>query len=343
MRVVESTIKDWHVGDNGQFITPEGFVLEDKKVKAKVCKFNSVPETLINVDDRFGTTTAMDVLKKAAKKPSQFLVDDEGKVLSVLDPRNKFMSDSDYENVVTVFDSMGLTDHMEDPKVWDGVTRRTIFKMSAVEKHDKFVDDLFHRELIFERKNDGGVYLGIGLLRLACTNGMLVPEGQFRKIIRSAKVDEEMCKFFKAEAESFLIDKYMHDLFFDGDRPYMASVENYLAMRDTLKKATDEDIASLYYPLDPIVEHYSSQGIDVTSTPRRILSHLPSGLEYYKCFNILTNGVKKAEELDLAREIEVGRYASASQMRFVRAEDIHFEGMPHFSDTTVHHLMGDKS
>ena len=74
---------------------------------------------------------------------------------------------------------------------------------------------------------------------------------------------------------------------------------------------------------------------------RPVQAKLPAGVTYFDTFNILTNGIKRAEEITLKEEIEVGRWARPSYLKQLREADIAFHGRPKFSEAVIQRLKGD--
>lgn len=97
---------------------------------------------------------------------------DEGKPLSIIDHRNKFVTGTEYDDLVTgISDKLGI---QGDTKV-SGATIVTKFTFDVTDS-DNFLGDVFKRQLHVTRLPQGGLAINTGTLRLACTNGMMVTE-----------------------------------------------------------------------------------------------------------------------------------------------------------------------
>lgn len=186
----------------------------------------------------------------------------------------------------------------------------------------------------------GGVYCTAALLRLACTNGMLVADSQYRDLFRKEINEEKMLENFQA-VMNLNTTEYFQKMFSKDGKWFEASVADYMGMRQTLINICGKEIADSYFPTAPIFEHYSSQNIQVDKIARPVQAKLPAGVTYFDTFNILTNGIKRAEGISLKEEIEVGRWARPSYLKQLREADIAFHGRPKFPEAVIQRLKGD--
>lgn len=331
MHKIESDISKWTVESNGDFKTAEGFILSEKQRK-DLCKFNSVPESVINIDKKFSTRTTLDVLRAAQAAPA-FIVED-GKILSVLDNRSKFVSDQEFDSML---EGVNLK-YFDFDVVTNGASKKYVYTLSETES-DAVFGDVYKRRVVIERLPQGGVSFNGSLLRLACTNGMLIPDAQFRKAFRN-NVSADNINVLTDYMLSLSVEDYLKNLFTKDGEPLEASVADYFGMRTTLKKFIEEDDAEVFYPEEPIVNFYQSQGTDVKSLSRTAQSNMRSGVSYYDCFNILTNAIKLAEKLTLDEEIEVARWVKPSKILEIKNIKT-YTGAPSFDKGLLKALRGD--
>lgn len=323
---------------SGTYKTVEGLELSDSQVR-EICKYFSVPETLVNVDAKFGTTTALDVLNKTKFVDGVEVIMEGDKIVSVLDPKSKFVTDLNFDTLISSVCDMGL--EVSNTKV-NGAQKRVTFDLVDVAT-DTFMDDVFKRQIHIDRLGSGGLMFNSAFLRLTCTNGMLVPDKETSKLIRSGRVSQDQLNNWVGTMGALDVETWFKKkLFIDGS-PVDASVADYMGMRSLLQHLTDEDTADFYFPMYNIVEFYEKQDVDVTHTPREILKNLRSGLSYYDCYNILTHGVKQAEELTLEDEIKIAGWVKPSTLRYNHTMlGRNIQGMPHFDRNIVQILKGDK-
>ena len=185
MKIINTDVRGWK-HEQGQYITGEGLILSKKQIKEQ-CEYSAVPTTLVNIDERYGLDTTLQVLRATSTGIERLLVtDDEKQVLSVLDPRSKFTPDDEFHSLIENIKNKGY----EDVKIANtGGRIRATFK-APVNDTDSVLGDLFRRRVVVERMAQGGVYCTAALLRLACTNGMLVADSQYRDLFRK-EINEE--------------------------------------------------------------------------------------------------------------------------------------------------------
>lgn len=322
----------------GIYKTAEGLELSDQQVR-EICKYFSVPETLVNVDNKFGTTTALDVLNKTKFTEGMEVIMEGDKIISVLDPKSKFVTDLNFDTLISKVCDMGLD--ISNTKV-NGAQKRVTFDLKETAT-DSFMDDVFKRQIHIDRLSEGGIRINSAFLRLACTNGMLVPDSTMMKLIRSGKVNDDQLSHWLGDMGALDVETWFKKKLFIDGAPVDASVADYMGMRGTLRDLTDDEVADFYFPVYNIADFYGRQDIDITKTPRDILKNLRSGLSYYDCYNILTHGVKQAEELTLQNEIDIARWVKPTTLRYNHTMlGRNIQGMPHFDHHMIQILKGDK-
>lgn len=330
----QSNTREWTKSDGG-YLTPEGLLITEKEMK-DICTYHAIPATLINVDKKFRTNTLFDVIKVAA--PSVGILSSEDQTsIRVLDPKSKFLEDREFDLLLEeASERTGVEFDIHN----NGFSKRASFKVKPTDT-DSFVGDLFEKSFTIERLPQGGVNLATALLRLACTNGMVVPDAQYKALIRSANVESTQLTAFADSVKNFNIEEYFRSLFFKNGEAVHASVSDYIGMQKTLATITDDpDFAKLLLPTADIEAFYTAQGIDISKMSSRTLNRLPSGLRYYEAYNILTHGAKSAEKT-LENEIKVANWCRPSYLSQVKDSDVTFSGMPTFDRNVVKERMGD--
>jgi len=307
-----------------------------KDITSELLEYSGIPETLANIDAKHETNFTLQLLQKTAKKDVEFVIDND-KILSVVDPRSKFITDEQFDEIVESFVKSGAGTP-QYRKV--GAATRAFFEVQ--EQPIDFVGDIFKKRLILERCKQGGLYVNVGLLRLACTNGQLVNDSSVRKLYRKGiRPTEAVVNPLLSLLMAFDTKQWLSSIFMDADGNFrQASVAQYLGMKTDLEQITEEGIADAFYPIEPIQECYQKQGFDLGQLSRKVLDRLPVGLTYYDCFSFLTNAIKQKEEHTLKDEIKIGRWCSHSNARN-GIEDLVPEGIPVFKQTLIDALKGD--
>lgn len=335
-QVINLNPRNWKKVDN-QIVAEDNRIVE-LEVQKQLLDFYGVPGTLLNVDKKYGTNTVLEVLRNVPKIDEMQVLTDEDKIVSVIDPKSKFISDDDFNKMCEKLNEAKL--NAVEVKNSKG-TRQMSYELEATDD-DNFIGDLFKRKVLVERKNTGGVYMSLDLLRLACTNGMLVNDKQFYKFSRVNPFEDAAMKAYMSDMHAMSLKDYLNSLWYKDGELIGASVADFIGMKKTLEQITDSDVADMYFPMDPILNHYGSQGIDVESINNNLRSRMPSGLSYYDVYNILTNGVKQAVDITLEDRIKVAAWTTPSRIRQVKQSAVHFEGRPHFDMNLVESLKGDK-
>lgn len=338
METVKTKVKDWKPTEDGFYETPEGIKLH-KQALQDVCDFHKIPQTLLSIDKKYHTNTFIDVAK-AVTEEVEILRSDDGSCIQVLDPKSNFVSDEQFFEVGEMIKKLSGLDIKEQE---NGFGKTYEFQLPANEESDTFVGDLFQKSVKIDRLPQGGVNLSTLLLRLICTNGATMKDAQYYSLIRSGQVSDAIAQVFVDKVQNLNLGEYFKTLFYHNGEPVIASVSDYLGMRDTLKTITELEPEALdaYFPVEPLSEFYEAQNIDITKLNRGLLNRLPSGLKYFEAWNILTNGAKLAERT-IRNEMKVADWARNTRMTSIQASDLVFSGMPTFSQATIHQRMGDK-
>ena len=336
MRQVKTDINKWEKKD-GAIVTAEGYRLSEKQLGDQ-CDFLRVPKTLLNVDREYNLSTTLQVLRAASVGKERLLVDDNGEVLSVLDHRSTFMEDEQFFETLKLVEDNSINAPCEVHQ--RGATLRAIYTLEETGT-DTVLGDVFNRQVIIERKPEGGVYVGTGLLRLVCTNGCQVADKVYRQLFRN-NVNAEGFAQLMAAVREMDVTEYFSRLFSNNGKWIEASVADYMGMRKTLSDIVGNEVAAEYFPVGPIYDHYETQNIEVNKMSRSIQQKLPAGVTYFDAFNIMTNGCKRAADtITLADEIMVANWARPSKLKQLRESDIQHHGMPSFPEQLIKRLKGD--
>jgi len=335
-RVEQTSPMEW-TGNSRSIKTESGLLLEKSNIEDAM-DFLKVPKTLINIDNRYGTDTLMPVIKAIIKPDTKLnvLVDDDDKVVSIVDPRSKFVQDSEFDELKERVQALGLTPISDRAY---GVHRQIDFDLNLNEDLEVF-GDLFKRNLTLVRNPQGGLYFGINLLRLICTNGCTVQEASSRKVIRSGEVKDANLKQMVADLSLVDLNKYIINSFSKNGELYLASVADFLGMKRTLASITDKDTADEFFPTEPIEDFYKTRDIDIHKISLSDSQNLSSGLSYFDSLNILTNAVKENETPSLQQQIEVGKWMSPRHAKALFFRNF-MGGQPAFSEDLIASLKGD--
>lgn len=338
METVKTKIKDWKLTEDGLYETPEGIKMQRQSLQ-DVCEFHKIPQTLLGIDKKYHTTTFLDVAKSVTEE-IEVLRSDDGSLVQVLDPKSNFVSDEQFFEVGEMVKKLSGLEMKEQS---NGFQKTLEFQIPANAESDTFVGDLFQKSVKIDRLPQGGVNFSTALLRLICTNGSTVKDAQYYSLIRSGQVSDAIAQVFVDKVQNLNLNEYFKTLFYHNGEPVIASVADYLGMRDTLKVITELEPEALdaYFPVEPLAEFYTAQNIDISKLNRALLNRLPSGLKYFEAWNILTNGAKLAEK-NIRNEMKVADWARNTRLTSVQASDLVFSGMPVFSQATIHQRMGDQ-
>lgn len=336
MQQVRTNINKWEKKD-GAIVTAEGYKLSEKQLGDQ-CDFLRVPKTLLNIDREYNLDTTLQVLRAASVGEERLLVDDNGEVLSVLDHRSTFMEDEQFFETLKLVEDNSIKAPCEIRK--SGAAIRATYTLEETGT-DTVLGDVFNRQVIIERKPEGGIYIGTGLLRLVCTNGCQVADKEYRQLFRN-NVNPETFAHLMASIRTMDVTGYFSRLFSNNGKWIEASVADYMGMRKTLSDIVGNEVAAEYFPVGPIYDHYEAQNIEVNKMSRTIQQKLPAGVTYFDAFNIMTNGCKRAADtITLADEIEVANWARPSKLKQLRESDIQHHGMPSFPKQLIKRLKGD--
>jgi hypothetical protein len=277
----------------------------------------------------------LDVIRVAAPEVN-ILTSDDRENVQILDPKSKYVSDEEFaQSIEIIADELGTEPEIR--KV--GFNTNVSFKLPMVDT-DNFLGDLFSKGVTLTRLAQGGLNLQTDLLRLVCSNGMTLADPQFRCLLRNGIMSKPISTAFIDSASNFNVDTYFKSIFSKNGTYIDASVADYLGMKDTLSKISSEEVGDILYPIEAIENFYAAQDIEIGKLSRKNLEKLPSGLKYYECFNILTNGAKQAERT-LDNEMAVADWFKPSRMSQLKQSNLRFEGIPEFSRDVIKMRMGD--
>lgn len=352
IRAIQSPIAGWTKTEDGKgFMTGEGYRL-DEPVLRRICQYNRVPADLIKVDQKHGTNLTQQVLELVMgnKVPTVTVDDVKGQILSTIDPRRSWVPDEifidmDLDRMIL---NAGIDAGSQENN--SGAMRKKTYTFISNDDDPEyqFMGDVFKKQLIIERQAEGGLLVTFGLLRQICTNGSMTNERAFRKQFKSVEIGgadvQNWIQLLGQKVLELPLSGYLHEMWTDNHGEMLkASVQDYLGMKNTLKKVTDENVADLLFPVSPIEEHYGNQGIDIYKLTRSQRDTIPSGVTYYDSFNFLTNGIKaKGDDIELGEKIEVASWTKPSRLDKLRNSSVAYKGMPHFSPEQIHRLAGDK-
>ena len=353
VRAIQSPVAGWKRTDDGQaFMTGEGYRMEDNVLK-RICQYNRVPTALIDVDHKHGTNLTQEVLGLVMgnKVPTVTIDDQNGQVYSTIDPRREWVPDEifiDMDLDRMLLDT-GIEADCEDKT--HGATRKKTYTFISREDDPQyqFMGDTFKKQLIIERLDEGGLLITFGTLRLICTNGAVTNERAFRKTFKTVELGatdvQNWVQLLGHKVLELPLSGYLHELWTDNHGELLkASVQDYMGMKNTLKKITDGDVADLLFPMTPIEQHYEAQGIDVHKLDWAQRSSIPSGVTYYDSFNFLTNGIKaQGDNLELGEKIEVAGWTKPSRLAKLKNDMLSYKGAPYFSPEQIHRLAGDRA
>ena len=352
LKVIESPISNWTRTEDNKLMTNSGYQIGED-VLSRMCKWNRVPTALIDVDQKHKTGLTEQVLGLTfGTKIPELVVDDQtNKVISYVAPKYQWVPD---EVFIDMDFNKWLLDSghevQEEEKVHGAARQKTYtFLSKDNDPNYNFMGDVFKKQLIIERAEEGGINITFGLLRLVCTNGMVVNEKMFRKQFKQVTLGNEALRTFIPQFAQQLADmslsQYLHDLWTDRNGNMIkASVQDYLGMKNTLKAITDEDNADLMFPVEPIKSHYMSQGIDIDRLTFSQRDTIPAGVSYYDSINFLTHGVKAKEggELTLEEKLKVSNWSRPSRVNKLKNSAISYKGQPYFSPEQIHRQAGDR-
>lgn len=351
LEVIQSPISGWTKDSGGFNVTAEGYHIEDD-VLERMCKWNRVPTSLLDVDRQHQLALTQQVLGLVfGNKIPELVVDtDKNRVLSYIAPKHGWVPDEVFIDMD--FDKWLLDSGFNvqgEEKVFGASRRKTYtFLSNDTDPNYNFMGDTFKKQLIIERMPEGGIAITFGLLRLVCTNGMTVNEKMFQKNFKQVQLGNEALRAFipqfAASVANMSLAQYLHDLWTDSEGNMLrASVGDYIGMRNTLKSITDEDNADLMFPMQPIEQHYESQGININKLTYSQRDMIPAGVSYYDSFNFLTHGVKAKEtgELDLGEKLKVANWSRPSRINKLKNSSIAYKGQPYFSPEQIHRQAGD--
>lgn len=293
-----------------------------------LCKYYSIPQTLLNVDNKFGTSTFKDVLQAATEKIS-FVVSDNG--YHALDPKSIFVNDKTFDSLKSIISKSDNVQEMSR-----GLEKKIIFDISVDE--DSYVDDVYRKRVSITRLPQGGLYTSTELLRLACTNGNMVADSKYSKLLRTLGNAEQTVKSIIDQATEFDVASYLKSIFEVNGKPLMCS---YGDMNEMSRFITSFELGDTPYPLDDIIRVYLEQGIEVEKLSQKNQCKLPTGFSYYEAVNVLTHAAKTLVPATTENHVKLASYFSPRRMRGLQDSSVVFQQSPEFSHEFKHKLMGD--
>lgn len=337
VKVIESDFSQW-TKKNSDLITEGGIKFEASKRKT-LCAAYSVPATLIGIDNKYKTDTLTEVLNLVIKDPVKLLInEDNNDVLSVINPNSVFIDDNTFDSFIQDTEkAVGIKAIVSTNTAGEKFATFPI----EIEDKDNFFGDVYQKRIILTRLNCGGLALDTSMLRLICTNGAMVADKQFRSVSRKAVFSDAEVRKYTSDLLALKIADYMKSLWTYKGELIQASVADFMEMNTFLSKNVDPDTADLFLPTAPIEKFYEDQQIDLSTLPLSLKSKLPSGLDFYSCYNILTNGIKKAGVLERQQEIAMADLARPSRIHQISQTNIMVKGKPQFDQKKVKELMGD--
>ena len=293
-----------------------------------LCKYYSIPQTLLNVDSKFGTSTFKDVLQAATEKIS-FVVSDQG--YHALDPKSIFVNDKTFDAIKS---SIAKTTFVQE--VSRGLETKFIFDVTTDE--EKYGEDIYRKRVSITRLPQGGLYTSTELLRLACTNGSMVADAKSSKLLRTLGNAEQTIKSITDQATEFDVETYLKSIFEVKGKPLMCSFGD---MSEMSRFLTSFDLGDTPYPLDDIIRVYLEQGIEVEKLSQKNQCKLPTGFSYYEAVNVLTHAAKTLVPSTTENNVRLASYFSPRRMRGLQDSSVVFQQSPEFSHEFKHKLMGD--
>lgn len=328
---VQTKPQEWR-NEQGVLTTSEGHELNDKNLK-DICSYYKIPQTLLKIDNRYGTTTFFDVLRKAVPEVS-YRTHDKGVV--IMDPLSRFV---ELDEFMPLVESVTKETGIIPEQFSQGLSERVEWNLDQ-EESDTVFGDAFQRKIIIERLPQGGVSYSTGVLRLICSNGCRLMDSTHSKLARRNLFAEREAKELINATQNCSLEEYFKGLFTIDGEPMPASVAHVRAMKSTLARIINEDVAAMHFPMEQIKVTYEEQGIDLDRTNSMLLERLPSGLAYYEAFNILTHGAKMAEQT-LDTQVEIAKLARLSRMKLIKQLMTSARQAPYFTEIQKKRWMGD--
>lgn len=299
-------------------------------------RFYRIPAALHNVDKNFGTHTYLDVVK-AATPELKLLV--EGDKMQLLDPKYTFIEDAVMDAAVdTIEKNLGV-----QAEVHNGTFQRDVVVKLKMEDDDHYLNDAFSRHWTLTRRPEGGVSLSSSIVRLSCTNGMVMPDKQFTIKSRTALPTIEATRELHATVSLLKVAEYLEALFTQDGEQVPCSFADMLDMQKCLIDLTDDpEFVEGLFPVEGVKLFYTAQGIDTTKLARKWLDKLPTGLTYYQSLQILTNGAKRMTAPTIENQVKVARFCAPKRMKNLKDTNLQWSGAPKWDTTDISHWMGDR-
>lgn len=333
LEVITSNPANWKRVLNG-YELESGVVLNDALV-GEALPYYKVPASTMAIDRMFEMTIVKDCLSKVTNQVQ--VVFSEGEVVTVKNPKAAIVQEDVFKaGVERAGAKVGMKPFFREA----GFAFSAEFDFPEA-KTDNMLGDLYRRRMRITRNPEGGVTTSSEFVRLVCSNGCVVSDRSYRHESYDG-VNEERIEGIFALMSGLSLDAFLTDKFTRGGEFFPASVANFFDMKKLLAKVTTKEHADECYPEAPIREHYLKGGVEIDKINRNLLHALPSGLSYYDCFNILTHGIKFAEQLTLNDKVAVGNFVSASKIDQIKKTTLHVSGEPVYPKGLVARLKGDR-
>lgn len=286
-----------------------------------LCRYNRLPKVLFSLQERISTDFLNPILRNLPEVKA-VISENDNTVLDIVHPNKEFISDERLYELDTILKDINSTSN-------DFV----------------FNSDIFSYKSAIKRPLSGGLILEQQLLRLVCSNGLVVPASDFRVKFSTDPSDSDFKSSYNRLKGSTSFQSYFHNVFGDDLNPRIATLfdlNKFISSSPLVENIND------YYPFESISQHYQLQGLSIDKLPQVSLRNLSSGLTYYQCFNILTNLYSNivpatTPEQQLKNDITISNFLSPASVR-----DFEFSRIAHTLCTSpvieskfVEHAMGD--
>jgi hypothetical protein len=322
--------------------TSEGYKIGDfslpYKQASELCRYHSVPETVVNIDRKYYVDTAAQVLQSVTDKLSfhKFDQPDGTVILQPLHPKKDFATDEQLKQLEGSLKEFFPSVEIKDNKFGE----KTLITQFPIVDEDSYLEDVFSRRFRVVRNPEGGINFSTQLLRLACTNGQLVADRSHSihfKTLNNVNITPYVQQFVDL-IEKFNLRDYLSQLFTRDGEPLPASVSDYLGMRNTLLRYVSEDVVETSFPMEKIKNFYLLQDIDLDKMNKNLTNSLPTGLTYYQAFCAMTHAIKQGENNEAS--IDISRWATPSRLQ-QRGKLVQFSGTPQYTEKEIKVFMGD--
>lgn len=306
------------VTPKGSFL--DGVLIEPDTINA-ICAKTKIPKALINVDEREGTDFFNTLLNT---RTGYSTVVEDNKVVGFVKDDSTFLSKEDVKF------SADLIAH----KFGSEVLQRRNFLYVPISDSTNILGDLYRKEIILSRNVTGGLNVGLNILRLLCTNGSEVVERSVRKHLATGINQAQLDPLYDTFSSYSIKNLIMSAMLDSSGKMIEASVADVLKFSDMLTPYSD--VTGVHAIADDVVSQYLANGVDTKKYSRRELENLPSGISYYKAYNILTADARSCDLSEQDR-VTIGSYLHPKNQLVASS----FKA-PVFDDERISVLMGDK-